>query len=129
MAVFNNGFPMSYQPLYYQQPAYQQNYQNQNNNGIIWVQGEAGMKAYLVAPNTTVALWDTERQTIYLKSADASGMPSVKILDYTTREQPQQTANQQNVEYATKDEVAALSSQLNKIQSRLNNFNKKEGQQ
>ena len=43
--------------------------------GIIWVSGEAGAKAYLVAPNNTVQLWDSESQTIYLKSADACGMP------------------------------------------------------
>lgn len=57
----------------------------QNNGGIIWVTGEAGAKSYLVAPNTTVQLWDSEQQTIYLKSADASGMPSIKILDYSIR--------------------------------------------
>ncbi len=62
---------------YYQQP--------QNNNGIIWVQGLAGAKSYLVAPNTTVQLWDSESQTIYLKSADMMGMPTIKILDYTIR--------------------------------------------
>ena len=54
--------------------------------GIIWVQGEAGAKSYLVAPNTTVQLWDSESQTIYLKSADATGMPSIKTLDYTIRD-------------------------------------------
>jgi hypothetical protein len=55
------------------------------NTGIVWVQGEAGAKSYLVAPNTTVQLWDSENPVIYLKSADASGMPSMKILDYTVR--------------------------------------------
>ena len=87
--AFNNGFPINY-PMYYnpvqvqQQPVQQQ---PQPQNGIIWVQGEAGAKSYLVAPNTTVQLWDSESQSIYLKSADASGMPTMKILDYTIREQ------------------------------------------
>lgn len=75
----------NYNDLQYQQT----NIQSQANaarNGIIWVQGEAGAKAYPVAPNTTVQLWDSETQTIFLKSADASGMPSMKILDYTIRE-------------------------------------------
>lgn len=89
--AFNNGFPMAYQPLYGNQginyqPPMQAPTQGQNN-GIIWVQGEAGAKSYLVAPNTTVQLWDSESQSIYLKSADASGMPTMKILDYTIREQ------------------------------------------
>lgn len=95
--AYNNGFPMNY-PQYPQQypPQYQppistpQPQINQNqNNPIIWVSGEAGAKAYLVAPNTTVQLWDSEANCVYLKSADASGMPSMKILDYTIREQAQ----------------------------------------
>lgn len=75
----------NYSDLQYPQP----NIQPQGNtakNGIIWVQGEAGAKAYPVAPNTTVQLWDSETQTIFLKSADGSGMPSMKILDYTIRD-------------------------------------------
>lgn len=76
--AYGNYYPGMYQPA----PVQQQN----ANGGIIWVSGEAGAKAFLVAPNTTVQLWDSESQTIYLKSADASGMPSIKILDYVARE-------------------------------------------
>jgi hypothetical protein len=84
---------MAYNPMYqgYQPLAYQQlqiptpQPQPMQNTGVVWVQGEAGAKSYLVAPNTTVQLWDSEAQVIYLKSADASGMPSMKILDYTVR--------------------------------------------
>ena len=56
MAYFN-GFPASYQPMY---PQYQQPAQNTQQNGIIWVQGEAAAKSYLVAPGSTVQLWDSE---------------------------------------------------------------------
>lgn len=66
--------------------------------GIIWVQGEAGAKAYHVAPGNTVQLWDSEDQVIYLKSADMAGMPSMRVLDYTERHTarpaPQQQAPQ-----------------------------------
>ncbi|MBP5475042.1 MAG: hypothetical protein J6X83_02120 [Methanomicrobium sp.] len=55
------------------------------------MQGEAGAKSYLVAPNNTVQLWDSEQNVIYLKSADASGMPSIKILDYTIRQEAPKT--------------------------------------
>lgn len=88
------GYPMSYQ-----YPQYQQ------NNGIVWVQGEAGAKSYLVAPNQTVQLWDSEAQTIYLKSADASGMPSMKILDYTIREAAQPVSKIAGVDYVTREEL------------------------
>ena len=89
--AFYNTFPATYQQQYYPQ-AYQtapvvnqQTNQQQASGGIIWVQGEAGAKSYLVAPNQTVQLWDSENQVIYLKSADASGMPSIKTIDYTVR--------------------------------------------
>lgn len=124
MAYFN-GFPASYQPVYsqYQQPMIQ----NQNQqSGVIWVQGEAGAKSYLVAPNTTVQLWDSEDQVIYLKSADASGMPSIKVLDYTIRETAQNGANKrsqgqdgQTVSYATKDDLRAVSDEIKAIRERL----------
>jgi len=75
--------PYGYQAPYGYMPYVQP---QQPSSGIIWVQGEAGAKSYLVAPNQTVVLWDSEAQTIYLKSADASGIPSIKTLDFTIRE-------------------------------------------
>ena len=54
-------------------------------NELIWVQGLEGAKGFLVAPNNTVVLWDTENPVIYVKSADASGIPSMRVLDFTER--------------------------------------------
>ena len=116
MAYFN-GYPASYQPMYQPQQFQQMNQQGQQvqQNGIIWVQGEAAAKSYLVAPGGTVQLWDSEEKIIYLKSADASGMPSMKILDYTIRgEEPDKPAP----EYATKDELAALAEKVKELGKR-----------
>jgi hypothetical protein len=68
--------------------------QNSATNSLIWVQGEAGAKSYLVAPNATVMLMDSEGDRFYLKSADASGMPlPLRIFDYKERSAtPQQVA-------------------------------------
>jgi len=115
--AYNAGFPMGYQPYYpqYQYQNVQPQPQPQQNSGVIWVQGEAGAKSYLVAPNTTIQLWDSESQCIYLKSADASGMPSMKILDYTIRDtsgaRPQVAP--QPGDFVTKSELTALESKLN----------------
>ena len=58
----------------------------QGNNGLIWVQGEAGAKSYLVAPGNTVMLMDSEGERFYLKSADASGMPMpLRVFEYKER--------------------------------------------
>ena len=124
--AYNYGFPATYQPVYQVQ-------QTQQNNGIIWVQGEAGAKSYLVAPNTTVQLWDSESQTIFLKSADASGMPSMKVLDYTIRDSSKTSANAAVVAsndilstYATKDEIKAITEQITALRKRLDKLTKED---
>ena len=117
-------FPVGYQPYY--SPQFNQNQMSmpqqapqQNNNSIIWVQGEAGAKSYMVAPNTTVQLWDSEQQTIYLKSADASGMPSIKTLDYTIRSEaprnaPEPLKDEKPIEVSKKD-IDALQGQIDAL--------------
>lgn len=124
--AYNSYFPTGYMPQYYTpQPQYQQSTPQQQSSGIIWVQGEAGAKSYLVAPNTTVQLWDSESQVIYLKSADASGMPSIKTLDYTIRDTqqnlPQQSTQQPTQVYVTKDEFDAYKQQVQKMIGGKNN--------
>lgn len=94
------------------------NSQTQPSSPIIWVQGIEAAKSFLVAPGNTVQLWDSEAQIIYLKSADASGMPSIKVLDYTIREnsnaQPVQTE-----EYATLDDLNELKKQVEALTKKL----------
>lgn len=113
--AYGGAFPVNYGQLYPQIP---QQAQSQNNN-MIWVQGEAGAKSYLVAPNNTVTLWDSEKQTIYLKSADAAGMPSMKVLDYTIRENANKASNMplnnKGEEYVTKEELEAFRGEITQI--------------
>lgn len=131
--AYNNGFPMNY-PQYY--PQYQAPVQTPNqptqNASIIWVQGEAGAKSYLVAPNTTVQLWDSEAQTIYLKSADASGMPSMKVLDYTIRDGSTQNVSSALTEspnldsFLTKEEFHTFEEKVQKRLDKLTRRAKRE---
>lgn len=67
---------MSYQQpqqMNYQQQAYQM--APQGNQSIIWVQGEAGAKAYPVAAGQSVLLMDSEDAVLYVKSTDVTGRP------------------------------------------------------
>jgi hypothetical protein len=123
-----NYYPNTYQayPQYPSQPnAYptQMNVgatQPTQNNGIILVQGEAGAKSYLVAPNQSVVLWDTESQTIYVKSADASGMPSIKTLDYTMRESaPNSKPISGETAFASKDDVDILKKEIEALKGKF----------
>ena len=52
------------------------------NQGILWVQGEAGAKSYLVAPNTSVLLLDSESEKFYIKTTDQAGMPTLRTFEY-----------------------------------------------
>lgn len=117
--AFNNYFP-TYPQLYPQQQNYPQQYQQQNNSAIIWVSGEAGAKSYMVVPNQTVVLFDSEQNAIYLKSADASGMPSIKVLDYTIRDNAVQKPEiQPTTDFATKDDVIALHNEIEAIKAKF----------
>ena len=77
-------FRQPYQP--FQQPAQQvmpqiqpQQQQQMAGQSIIWVQNDQEAYNYLVAPNSAVALWDSNNPVVYLKQADASGKPTMKI--------------------------------------------------
>ena len=52
---------------------------------MLWVLGEIEAQSYPVAPNNTVTLWDKNQPTIYIKSVNAQGVPSIRILDFTER--------------------------------------------
>ena len=112
--AYSGFYSSPYQP--YTQPTYQpQMPQNQVNTGVIWIQGESGAKSYLVAPNSTVTLWDSEAQTIYIKSADATGMPSIRTLDYSIRgSEPKATVN-----YATEADFDQLKKEIDEIKKSL----------
>ena len=102
-------YPNIYQPNYYQQP------QQRNESSLIWVQGEAAAKSYLVSPGTSALLMDSEKNVFYIKSADASGMPlPLRIFDYTERtvQTTMAPAATQSVEYVTKEEFEQRISEL-----------------
>ncbi len=129
MAFGYPGAPNYYQPGGYYQPqpmpdqlaqlrqAAMQPVQQPPQTGMIWVQGETGAKSYLMAPGNTLPLWDSESQTIYIKSVDASGMPSMRVLDYTERTiTPRQAAPVAPAEqYVTRAELDALSARVDAL--------------
>ena len=108
-------YPQNY--LSYPQ-AYPQAYpQQQPTSDMNWVQGEAGAKGYHISPNTTVTLWDSEAQTIYVKSANAVGVPTITILDYQIRNQ--KPLNEPQTGYATQDEVDMLKRELEGLKAKI----------
>ena len=108
----------------------QQTQNQQSSNGIIWVQGEEGAKAYMVAPGNSVLLMDSENSAFYIKSTDNSGMPMpLRIFDYVERNAKQQMQNiKPNVEYVTRQEFDALSARINDIMANINNNSESVGE-
>ena len=101
--------------------------QPQINQGLLWVSGEVGAKSYLVAPNSTVLLMDSDASRFYLKSADQSGMPSLRIFEYTEVVSTPQTSvitsnsdlKELDSKYVTREEYDGLKSLYGKILERL----------
>lgn len=63
-------------------------------SGLTWVLGVENAKSFPVAPNNTVALWDKESPTIYIKSVDAAGIPSMRIIEWKDKEPTQAQSNE-----------------------------------
>lgn len=104
--------------------------QQQVNQGLLWVSGEIGAKSYLVAPNSTVLLMDSDAQRFYLKSADNAGMPSLRIFEYSeVTNVPQNAPQALNTDlkdldgkYVTREEYEGLKRQYESIMERLNSM-------
>ena len=120
MAYNNPYFPANYQPMQMYQPQQMQQPQQQAVTDIKWVQGEAGAKSYMVAPNTSVTLWDSESQVIYIKSANASGLPTMTVIDYTIRTDSSRgkTALAES-DFATKEDVSLLKEEIESLRAKF----------
>lgn len=124
----------NYYPNYYQnqqqmmqQQQMQQMPQVQPKSNRIWVQGEESAKSYNVAPNTVMDLWDSESQTIYIKSADIYGKPSMQIIDYTIRgtNTPTTPNFAPNSDFVTKDDILSIEDRINALEGKLERYTHK----
>lgn len=98
-----------YMPMQNMQQAPQQ----QASPSIVWVHSEMEASGYPVAPNSAVTLWDSSAPVVYLKQADASGKPSMKIYDLVERSQ--RPVQAQTVEYAPLSRLEALEARLDAL--------------
>lgn len=127
---FNQAYPQPYQDRLaqlqsqYQQTMPQNSPQPMQNGsqGILWVQGEAGAKAYMMAPNTTILLMDSEGQRFYLKSTDMSGVPTLRTFKYTeVTSQPVPEEVLEN-KYVTRQEYDEIKGKVDGIIQSIDNL-------
>lgn len=122
---FNNPyqqyFPQNYQQNFQQQYPVQQTMMpsvtpssyniGPSQSSIIWVSGEREAQMYPVVPNNAVTLWSQAEPVVYLKQADATGKPTLKVYDLVERTESESTQDSKSghaVNYATKDDLSAV---------------------
>lgn len=122
-----------YNPQYQQpmgQPMQQAPMQTQPTNDFLWVLNENEATSYPVAPNNTVTLWDKNLPTIYIKSVNAQGVPSMRILDFTERlanapKTPSAPSFNSHDNFVTIDSFNALKGDVEDLRGKLDELNAK----
>lgn len=134
-----------YNPINPITPMPQQSYSaqtQQNLQGITWVDGEVGAKAYQMPQSwpagTPIPLWDTNDTVIYLKSVNQMGMPNpLQRIHYTMEEQKSQqmlpsgqmsgTIEPEKVDYVTRNDLEAVKNELKELLMNSQSGNSQNG--
>lgn len=88
-------------------------------SGVQWVSGEQEARSWMVAPNAAVALWDSTAPTVYLKQADASGKPTLKVYDLVERlASAPDTQKAPAAKYVTRKEFDALAALVSEMKGK-----------
>lgn len=103
----------------------QRDVQQNDDQEIKWVQGEAGAKAYLLAPNKRVMLMDSESDTFYIKSTDMNGVPlPLRIFDFHERRQEQSQKGQLTTDANINMQYATPMASASTVQTSAENINR-----
>ena len=99
-------------------------------NDFLWVLNENEATSYPVAPNNTVTLWDKNLPTIYIKSVNAQGIPSMRVLDFVERTatnttQPAGTAFNSANNFVTEEQFNALKGDVEALRGKLDELHTK----
>lgn len=103
----------------------------QPTSDMIWVLNENEATSYPVAPNNSVVLWDKSNPTIYVKSVNAQGVPSMRILDFNERstDNAPKTAVEHKCEcgskFVPKEDFKALETKFEALQKDFDEFKTK----
>jgi hypothetical protein len=95
----------------------------QPTNDMLFVLNENEASAYPVAPNNSVVLWDKNNKTFYIKTANAQGVPSMQIYDFTERAETYEKRTETHEckcgdKFVTKEEFDALKGKFYDLQAR-----------
>jgi hypothetical protein len=82
--------------------------QQQPQNNLIRVTGIDGAKAYQMSPNSSVALFDSDSDIMYVKTTDGAGFPTIRTFKFEAIE------NASNIQesYITREEFNELKQEV-----------------
>lgn len=98
------------QTPYYNQPMNNQPFPQQITQNLIRVNGIEGAKAYQMSANSTVALFDTNEDLMYVKTTDGAGFPIIRTFSFT--EIKEDTKATQNTDYISRQEFEDFKKEL-----------------
>lgn len=88
----------------------QQIYPQEQTQNLIRVNGIGGAKTYQMAPNSTVALFDSNEDIMYIKTTDGAGFPSIRTFSFT--EVKEQNKPIPQVDYISREEFEEFKKEL-----------------
>lgn len=107
-------YPYNYTQYQQPQPQIQMQQPQTQYIPLTFVSGIEGAKAFIVAPNQTVYLRDSDTETLFIKTADAQGRYTLKTYNLTPTDG---TVKPSNIEFAT---IEALNAVKHDFEERLN---------
>ena len=113
--MFQNSFQNPYaalmgQTMYNQSQNNQQFFQPEPTQNLIRVNGINGAKAYQMPANSTVALFDSNNDVMYVKSTDGAGFPSIRTFSFT--ELKEDISTTENTDYISRQEFEEFKKEL-----------------
>lgn len=123
MADNQNQFAQPYQQPMQTNPAPMQMQTQPTNDTMLFVLNENEASAYPVAPNNSVVLWDKNNKTFYIKTANAQGIPSMQIYDFTERIEKAQ--NETTTHKCTCGDKYATKEQINDLRGKIDDLTAK----
>lgn len=103
----------------------QQNTNTVTDSYMVWVQGKAGAQSYPVARGTTLPLFDSEGDYLYIKSVDTNGIPLplvTKVLSDPPVEVKAEVVETAQVDlsgYVTKENYESLMKRCTDLENRI----------
>lgn len=98
------------QNMYNQPQNNQQFFQQEPCQNLIRVNGIDGAKAYQMPANSTVALFDSNNDIMYVKSTDGAGFPSIRTFSFT--ETKEETKQAETTDYISRKEFEDFKKEL-----------------